>query len=71
MIRNFLYNCIIFIYLSMIFTAIDIQYFSNECVNRVKYKLKVVMVIFGHHIIGTFLNFGFLSNNKLFLSLFV
>lgn len=70
MIKNFIFNWIIFIYVSIIFTAIDIQYYSGECVKRVEYKLKVVMTIFIHHIIGTVLNFGFLSNNKLFLSFF-
>jgi len=70
MIENFLFNCIIFLYLSLIFTAIDIEKVSSSCIKKVQNKLQVVMIIFGHHIIATILNFGFFSNNKLFLSLF-
>jgi len=68
---DFIKNIYIIIILSTILCAIDLQYISNECLQNIENKVYPVLLILGHHFIATFLNFGFLFNNKIFLTLFI
>lgn len=71
--KKFITQFLYFILVSLIFTSIDLNIYSGNCIKTLKQpnKTKALFIIMGHHIIGTIANFGWLSTSKIFLSLFI
>ena len=70
---SFIYNVAVIILFSLIFNAIDLNYNSGECILKLKNpeKTRAFFLIFAHHILAVLSNFGWLSNNRAILLLFV
>lgn len=71
--KKFIVQFLYIILVSLIFTSIDLNIYSGDCIKSLQQpnKSKAFFIIIGHHIIGTIANFGWLATSKIILILFI
>ena len=71
--KKFIIESLYFILVSLIFTSIDLNNYSGQCIYKLKKpkKTQALFLITAHHILGTIANFGWLATSKIFLSIFI
>lgn len=61
------------ILLSLIFSSIDLSFFTNKCIENLKQpsKIRTTAFIMFHHLLATIANFAWLSTSKIILVIFI